>query len=293
MSALTLNGKNINLSLAYDGLTIYLNFATPNLFGALGLCRRSLLLNQELGLCSDEIEKTVKGSDFDRYIHHEDDDHSFYHQDNYPIEKDHMHFKFKAPMTRKKLEIVIAELEKHHLISSEESSAILSAYDERNKKALLDLRGSLSGTRDAEVDARAIIHYIRDCKDNDIIDFIHGALLEPRFDYLRTVTAVSMTTLWQGTDKEGKLVETSKQWAMIQKAVSLQLANNVRVECGNFSPKVATERATQLLASHSFFGLKRKAPMCTDKASSMFTAFKDKQDAVFNAKYQKHFGKFA
>lgn len=288
MSAITINGKNLNLSLAYDGLTIYFNFDLPDMFHAWNMCAKSIALIGELNVCTEIMVK----QEFDRYIHRDDDDHSFYHQDSFPIEHDHSHIKFLKPITRAKLDLLVGELEKHGLISTDEKTKFLSRYDERNREALLSLRGALSGTRDVEIDTREIINYLRTCKDNDVITYLHDALLAPRFDYLRQVTSASTDKRWQGTNADGKLVETSKHWAMIQKAISLQLANNIRVECGTFSSKVAHERADQLLKNVSFFALKRKGMQCTTELSSTFKAFSAKDEATFTGKYEKHFGKY-
>jgi|GEM_PF-4039337 len=290
MPALTVGLKNFNLSLTYDGLTFYYNFQREtDLFARLSLCQQTLNLNNTFDFCSSHFSHR---NEFDRFIHRDDDDHGMYHQDQYAIDKDHSHFKFKTPITRDKLVGVLDEFIKHNLISKDEKDNVLTKYDDRNAKALLNLRASLSGTKDIDIDTREIINFIRSCTENDILGYLHESLLMSRFDYLRAVTAYSPAYIWQGTNGTQQVVETSKQWAMIQKAMSLQLANNIRQTCDTFSKDVANERASQLRNSFVFFGLKRKAAACTYVASSMFKAYSNQDENTFEKKYNNHFQKY-
>jgi len=290
MSALTYQCQNFKFSLSFDGLTVYYKFKRPSMGAIFEAYQESVRKNDEY----ERSRSTIKeNSDYEKNIHRDDDDHAFYHLDDCSLEDTHAHWKFRTPMTRKKLELILQELKKHQLISDDEETGFLAAYDERYIRALHDLCSSLSRTCDIDIDTRAIINYIKSCNDNDIIHFLHQALLSDRFNYLRVITAAPLEYLWQGTDTREEVVETSKQWAMIQKAISLQLANNIRTECDRFSDKVARERATQLRMCYPFFALKRKSPICTDRfTSSLFTAFATREETKFTEKYEKFFRRY-
>lgn len=106
-----------------------------------------------------------------------------------------------------------------------------------------------------------IIQLIRRCKMNDVVLHLHAYLLSEKFDYLRKGKEG-----YRGTDAKDEIVETTKAWADIQEAVSLQLCVNV---INNLSTTIETAAGR----------------------STYFTLFKPGSLAasIYDTKFQKEF----
>ncbi len=133
--AFTFLCKKVNLSLYKDTLTVYpksdnqLNprseFELLLLIMFAQMDCQSMQVNQFFLQCSKELGVY-------RFVHREDTDHDQYHQDSFDPEQSHYHAEFKEVIGKAKLIDILSILEKHKLISSDEQSGFLKAYDEAN-----------------------------------------------------------------------------------------------------------------------------------------------------------------
>ncbi|OGT46741.1 MAG: hypothetical protein A3E83_03555 [Gammaproteobacteria bacterium RIFCSPHIGHO2_12_FULL_41_20] len=306
MPALIFSGNKLNLSLTYDALTLYPKVEEVRVTGykrsvvlAVTECNRLgiFAVNQPIHTltedgrnindCARKLAVTVPG--FDRTVQREDDDHALYHQDGFQIDNSHFHFKFLRRLTRAELVQIVDILASHQLLSAEERSAFLSAYDTRYQQARAAL-DRLTLAHNQQADYRAIIALIGTQTDNDILANLHDHLNEPRFAYLHKLADGEASNIYQGTTNQRDTVAPSSQaWMQIEKAITLQMAHNIQTGCSRFTPHVGHERATQLAQTHRFFNLPRRIK--SGKATnSMCTALDHGNASELDRKHRKVFG---
>lgn len=292
MRALFIEFKKVNLSLTYDGLTIYPKFD-------LSFKSKSKVVKNACAECKTIIKNKFKTKDgshysecheklktqsnvvFDRVIRHKDEDHDFYHHDKLDETAPHFHLKFHQMLTRQQLSQLLDVFIKHKLMKELEKDTYLLEYDLRYKEARLGLLEQLKGH--ADQDEINIIKYIKHCTDNDILSDLHDYLLQPQFDYLRS--DLSAPQQWVGVNQAGNVVRTSKTWAMIEKSISLQMAMTVTVHT-DLSPELGAKVATQLSQTHTFFAIKRKAT-ATAKNNKTFMQLSYADEKELKGSYRK------
>jgi hypothetical protein len=128
--------KKVNLSLYNDTLTVYPkpSFALPPVRDEFSMLM--VLLFSQMDCVSAKVneffdmEKNELG--IYRFVHREDVDHNLYHQDSFNLEDNHYHAQFAKSIDEIKLEDILAILEKHSLITSEEHKSFLSTYHAAN-----------------------------------------------------------------------------------------------------------------------------------------------------------------
>jgi hypothetical protein len=129
--------KKVNLSLYDNTLTVYPkpSLALPPIRDELSLLM--VLLFSQMDCVSAKVneffdmEKNELG--IYRFVHRDDSDHNLYHQDSFSLDDNHYHAQFAKSIDEFKLEDILAILEKHALITSEENKSFLSAYHVANK----------------------------------------------------------------------------------------------------------------------------------------------------------------
>ncbi|CEG56389.1 hypothetical protein [Legionella fallonii] len=170
----------------------------------------------------------------------------------------------------------------YDLLDVTEKESFLHAFCKRYKHSRKELNKCL--TQEETTTAEEIIQFIAQCNDIDILIDLYRYLLSDKFNYLRIN---NQTSRWQGSNEDGKIVKTSKEWAMIEKSLMLQIANTLLLN-SKFSHTLAAERADQLAKSLPFFATKRKE---TDfqRSSKAYRAFSEGDEKLFENCYYKHF----
>lgn len=271
--ALTRKYANIKVSINHDGLTLYPLSQDAD---------RKIEQN-----CFHLLDQDVKNTRVLRYVKREHDDHELYHKDNLCSDYDHFHIKFEKPIDANGLSDIVTELKKFELISESEANDLLNHFNNSCRDALKQLRESLSGTKEIQSDTRAIIQFVFNCNSINILLSVHKALCDTRFEYLRDRTKMQSETIWQGTNNTDKLIQTTENWSMIEKAISLQLIQIIRRDVSHFSEAVANETAFQLNNAFPSFSIKRKSKPSSPSTSSFFRAVCKKDEEMIEAKYQK------
>ena len=139
-------------------------------------------------------------------------------------------------------------------------------------------------------DTKKIITYIHTISDIEVLSDLHQYLKSEKFNYLRHVGTAPSD--WLSKDAESRPITTSESWAMIEKALSLQMAQSIKTNCSVFSPELAASRATQLATSYGFFGMCRSKSAAAP-ASPSYTAFSTHDAGTFDRRYAEHFNSFA
>lgn len=67
-----------------------------------------------------------------RFVHREDDDHSYYHQDDFDLDNTHYHAQFAVTMTVQLLNKILRVFEKHKLVTNQERLNFIKAYHQAN-----------------------------------------------------------------------------------------------------------------------------------------------------------------
>jgi len=303
MAAFTFNTKYFKLSLTSDAITLYPTFEyyeTPGLRNCLdvvmGACNKLDFVIKTLpdkkptenNVKFIESMKTVLSDkqDFDRIVIRINDDHSLYHNnDGYNLDESHWHIKFKNIMTMEQILKVFKIFIEAGLIIEQEKVDFFKALEKRYEACRLMLNTMI--TKNAVHDSSQIIKTcLQDCTDNDMLAYMHRYLLSPQFDYLRDETIDTSNIRWQGTDSHGQVVPTTKSWAMIEKFIAYQMAQNIHHLVSRFTPQIGAERTKQLSVAYPFFAIKRKATAKTN-ASNIVAAFSQGNGAVLDAKQDK------
>lgn len=287
MPGFRFDSELISIHFAYDGMTTFPHFKVHT---------KSITLAQAP---ADEVQRNrnlarflrnIKEDHcFDRFVPHLSYDHLFYLNETPICYSDHHHIKFGSPIDEAKIRWILESLEEANLISKTDIVKCAQNYREYHLNSLQALRTILIA--DIDSDTTQIIRFISHSNDNDLLNYLSQELDTEEFDYLRTYTKTSSDIKWQGIDALGHVAETSFQWAMIQKAFSLQLAKNIQ-KSTQLNTDTARERADQLRRSHTFFALKRKTKgeLNRDYSSTYFTFYNNQSE--FSQKYIKYFNKF-
>ncbi len=248
--SLSVEFENIKMSLTFDALTVYRKYEDVVGSGreaeADAEGRIEIGLGSLKGKISEEkhaasyfaMREALEGNE----VLEDEDDHPLFHQDEFSRETIHTHVRFPHLLRRDQLETTILPIMlENGLLSAQEAQALLALYDQRYQKCreVLDVAlsvppapGALPRELESKIpvlalegvagDAEAIIQLIKRCKTNDVVLDLHAYLLSEKFDYLRKGKEG-----YRGTDAKDQIVETTKIWADIQQAISLQLRVNV------------------------------------------------------------------
>lgn len=273
--ALTANFEKINISFTSAGITIYRRYENNGeckLEDASNACNAYLLTLSSGAPMAPESAHAKSNSTIvaalaplasGGYVEGGDDDHALYHRDEFSREITHTHIKFQCRLNREQLNKILGILVENNLLSAVEQVAFLDKFDQRyaNSRAALDtalsakainLEGNkASASDDLEHSAKAIIQLVKSCNANDILGDLHDYLLLSKFDFLRAGQEGC-----RGTDAKGDVIETSREWMAIQKAISVQLAINV-MNNTSFTEMVGSEYAENYRNHFPFFSLLR------------------------------------
>ncbi|MHB1948330.1 MAG: hypothetical protein ACYCQI_09480 [Gammaproteobacteria bacterium] len=310
MPALSCEFKKINLSYTHEGLTIYWKFEDEEQTLHLQFAITNLGSIRSLSIIplSDRVTYAIKDRFAPiRFVKRKEDDHAIYHKDTFDFHHLHSHFKFNHPLNRGELQQILAILIQYKLITPEERSAFFIAYDHRYATSRKQLTRKLlnpevnvhskmieiatvagSKTSYKKADKTIVIQSIKTCLDNDILADLHALLKTTPFDYLRELTSKHKISFWRGTNVKGDIVKTSRSWAMIEKAIFLQMAHNIAKE-SKFTKDVGYAYAQDLARAHHFFKIGRHClnPYNTSKT---YRAFKNGETLKLDREYQKVFG---
>lgn len=257
MSSFTFEAKLISFSMAYDGITFY--YGHDNDFYAFIAYNAS----------SDQLQPICKGqSQFQnspapfpfadcKYVYRDYDEHDLYHQDHFDRTKMHYHVQFGSYLKKESMIKIVDQLALASILTAEEKVKCLDALHLRYQE--VDDKLSQLITANPTNDLQAIQKYILSCYDNDILVHLHKTLLTQKFDYLRQLNIEDQEQHWQGCNAQNEVVQTSKAWAMIEKTIALQLANNMRTQCSVFTDSLGQNRCKHLSQDHRFFAIKRKS----------------------------------
>jgi hypothetical protein len=286
----------VNISISYDGLTAYeTNYSRPNI----QIMTRVLLAGTEvlvplITLAEDPLKclaQAFQDASYDRNIYVEDADHALYHQDQFDRETGHYHLKFYSQIDLRIINKLAILFSAANLFDAVEKDLFLQLWEHRNDAAIATLKSQL--THDKSEDIYLIIKHIKTITDVDTLIALQKHLQTSPFDYLRHLTGIVKISFWRGTDSQQHVVPTSKSWAMIEKAFSLQIANSIQ-RVTNFAKDVVNERARQLHKYHKFFALKRLAVpgQRAEKMNASCIAFSASDKNKFEEKYTSHFSKY-
>jgi len=305
MSIFIFKAKRITLSLYYDTLTVYSEAVdtdhpssnrTSPLQLALHDCAkfkfsRPAIFSQTSQYCQKFLNFIKsKMENYDRAVLVDDDDHPLYHQDGIDHRTLHYHAKFFSILTHEQFAVILKTFSTYNVLAVDEAEQCLQAYLSHRKSIVDQLNRILIGDRD--LDLISLQRYIKNCKNNDELVYIHQILTLNQYDYLRVKRNKTGCNFWHGSNAKNEVVACSKAWAMIEKTISLQMAHNI--ECvSHFSQQLAKERALQLEKGHRFFGIKRKydSETCTKK-NKFFVAFLNGDIAAVDQAYDNHFARY-
>lgn len=297
MPALTLTSKLVNFSYSYDTLTVYPNFnLDPSLYidKVIDACGKMecVLLVAPPSKYAPAMDECINKIPITRFVHAEDDEHALYHHDSFKDDDEHWHLKFKSQITRHQLGQILDIFVQHALLSESKKKDFLAEFDNRyqliNNKVdeifkNTAVQFSLYSVYKAHLN---LIQFIKKIEDNDVLTHLHHYLLDDKFDFLRR-NKNRTSSNWQGTDAEGKKINTCKTWAMIERTLVLQMAHNIATGC-QFTPFLASSRTKQFLKNHRFFGLKHDTTN-SGRLSPSVVAFQNCDAITLDHLYQSHF----
>lgn len=291
MSALIVRLKNINISLSYDTLTVYPTMQKTVAINAGAKLPAAIKYQetpeyQRYSHSGHLIKMIQNGTAFDRFVYQNEDDHKIYHLNKLNLDAEHVHLKFRSKMTKNIIIDILNAFITNNVITDAEKTQALEEYDTHFRGEREKFTTLLTGL-DQSDDTDAIIKWISTCRANEVLTDIHDYLTETKFDYLREY---SNSSQWQGSDRNQKIVPTSKQWARIEKAFALQMQRNI-YEIANFTANVGKNRAAQFSSGHSFFAIKRKTKSGVNTESKNYHLFSDAKASLLQDSYIKHFKK--
>jgi hypothetical protein len=168
-------------------------------------------------------------------------------------------------------------------------SNIVNAREGARMDAKVEARSQLKKLckTNKQSDLKSIINFIATCNNNEILPDLHRYLLTAEFNYLREKTGTFSFSAWHGTDEKGNIVRCSKSWAMIEKAISLQMLKNTQ-------EKVPDGRsiAFGLASSCKFFSIRRWGLFNNAGTSKTYDALVNDDLKVLNQQYTSHFASF-
>lgn len=298
MPAFTFNTKNANFSIGFDSITIYskktLEKQVPLVLTA---CRKIMVAEIEVPtspMGSNNLHHKIRtDGDFQRYIHREDDDHQLFHADNFDMEEDHSHIKFKTNLTLSKLSQIAGIMASMDFISETEKNDFLNMYKMRFVSAKNKLEALLK--QDKQKDIEAIKEFIKNCPDNDILTFIHEQLTGSKFDYLRAIqvnpaaASAAASAQWISHDKDDDIIMTSKDWAMLEECFTIKIADNIRRNSSVFSQRVARAYSEEFKHDYSWFAMKHRGSISAAATNNSFAAFAKADIAALDKEFISHF----
>ncbi|OGV27735.1 MAG: hypothetical protein A3F18_00685 [Legionellales bacterium RIFCSPHIGHO2_12_FULL_37_14] len=298
MPALCFEASKIKFSFACDTLTIYPKFTLVeynevklaiNLCGKLAFVTASVPdLTQEGAELEDAQQEILQNNTDTRFIHRDDNDHDMYHHDNFLLDDNHYHLNFTHEITREKLDEVLSIYLDQNIITAAEKSDFLAKFDARLHD-IDDHFDQVFANSNLDNFIKNILTYIKDTEDNELLTHLHKYLLNSKFDVLRTASSEE-TSHFRGTNANDEVVPTSKVWGDIEKAISLQMAHNIRVNT-KFDVNVAQGRYIEL-CDHRFFPVKHKVETSDnlqDLVSPCLQKFKDAKSSEFDSEYTEFF----
>jgi hypothetical protein len=139
MPAFTHLCSKFNISLAHNTLTLY-----PKKTGEKGLAYRVNQCFQFVGFEIVDVEydlEAVKIDAFDAvgrptFVHRNDLDHHLYHEDSFNIDDTHYHMKFSRVLDEQTLDRVLSIFVQFDLVTKQEKTNFLTAYQQANIIAL-------------------------------------------------------------------------------------------------------------------------------------------------------------
>lgn len=192
-------------------------------------------------------------------------------------------------MNRDLLEVLLQILVNKSFITTDNKNSFLKSFDARYISCQDILKKYLS--YNANHDFNIIIQFIKSCKQNDILINLHHYLSTSHFNYLReNQINANDDKIFFGTDQTGSIIQTSYAWAMIEKAITLQMQMNIKNTCKWFNELFGEIKAEQFANNHSFFSIKHKGKSITTEKSSTFRAFQTGNVNEMERKYNKLFG---
>jgi hypothetical protein len=293
MPALTFEVATAKLSFSYDGLTIYPTMVASSYSMQLVMTRCFQLAFVRVPDEDPTIQKScaaiTQKSFFDRAIYRDDNDHFLYHQrDEYDMDDSHYHLKFRRSLSQSEVVILADVFEQEKLFSPQECTQFKKTVEDRCKAAHAALDVCLNQNKSH--DLRAINQFVLTCADNDLLADLHQYLLSAKFNYLRACDGFfTKKSKWQGTISDGSIVETSKTWAMIEKAITLQLAANIRNNT-KASAGVLLARAVEFSAALPFFSIPRRQGDLA--VSRTYDAICNDDKDGFETRYARHFSTY-
>ncbi|OGT46386.1 MAG: hypothetical protein A3E83_06285 [Gammaproteobacteria bacterium RIFCSPHIGHO2_12_FULL_41_20] len=163
---------------------------------------------------------------------------------------------------------------------------------------------------DKATDEQVITRYISTITDNDILFDLHAYLQGGKFDYLRTkIGCEIVVNMYQGTHRDGfdneammpfwvrkesatfrdvLTADTTRCWANIEKALTLQIAHNVQTQ-SKFTPVIG-EMYAQQYTQYRFFD-KPHGKKAEKRTSKTYDAFARGDSATLDRKYKKMFSR--
>jgi len=314
MPALTFKGKYVNISYADDTLTFYPTFAYyendtehkfRNCLNVVKACgnlnfvikrlddKKSTQENEQFisALESINSKKSAGSCLYDKFVMRCDDDHMLYHRENnadqsvFKLDASHWHIKFNLILNQEQMNDVLNIFISNGLLAVEEKNTFITAVNYRYSQNHEQLTALLSNEK--ETDTNKILTFITTCQDNDVLVNLHHYLTTEKFDYLREISDEKIA--YQGTNRNGQIVKTSKTWAQIEKAFTLQISHNIQTQCTQFTSELGKTYATRLDNQYTFFAIKRKAKHGPTAKSKTYEAMTNADENILNQKYEKAF----
>lgn len=307
MAALTYNCKFVNLSYVNDTLTFYPTFEyykNPGLRNCLDLvlseCNKLEFViktlpneepskeNKEFISCLNNIQKS-NNCNFEKFVRRNDSDHSFYHRDHFKLSDSHWHIKFGSLLKPHQIGALLDIFTKYELMDDDEKNKFLIVLSHRYQDARNSLDAVLRGLKTE--DTNAIIQYVAGCLDNDILANLHAHMLTKKFNYIREIENPEQNpSCWVGVNELQQISMVSKNWANIEKAITLQMAHNTETQCSRFTPFLGRKQAEIIANSCSFFPIKHK-PTGSTETNATFDALKNADKENLEKQYQKFYGR--
>lgn len=318
MPAFTFSAKNANFSIGFDSITIYSKKTLEKQVALfITACHKIMAVEFEVPtspMGSNNLHHKIRtDGDFQRYIHRNDDDHQLFHADNFDMEENHSHIKFKMNLTLTKLSQIVGIMASMDFISEAEKNDFLNMYKMRFVSAKNKLEALLK--QDKQKDIEAIKEFIKNCSDNDILTYIHEQLTGNKFDYLRAIqvkpvaaaAAAAATTApaavaaaapaattavndkqWISLNETNNVVVTSKGWAMLEECFTIKIAENIRRNSTVFSQSVARAYADEFQHDYSWFAMNHKRTN-TAAINNGFAAFANADTTTLDKEFESHF----
>ena len=207
------------------------------------------------------------------------------------------HFVFSEKLTVKELIVFLNKFYMYSMLNNEEldrCKLCIQAYciqqkikEQRMKEGQFAEQFRLLNLyQDREQDTKEILHWISLCKDNDFLLILHRYLSQAEFNYFReTKEGDGLGFLhyirWRGTVHDKIINYIPKEWAKIEKALSLQMIHNIAQELTDFSQKKQRALSEKLAHSCKFFNLIRKT-----KSDQMESTEGKEYRALYNGNYE-------